>query len=132
MNDDTIPASTSYRGVPIHDDQPGERVERIIKPEIDQVYELTDVEVLFDWAADIRHSPESRLFAAAKCEAAWQLAAETRRLRPDVNLPRLRACTAGLDKLSWRDPWHFCSLFDHGGAPPNYQGVPRREPPLID
>jgi hypothetical protein len=93
-DDDAVPILMEYRGIGIHTGQSSERIEAVVKPEIDCVFELTDVEALFDHAVDVTRSPESRLFAAPKVEAAWKLAAESRRLRPDVNLGRLRACVA--------------------------------------
>jgi hypothetical protein len=131
-DDDRIPASTTYRGVPVHDDQPLDRIEAVVKPAIDHVHDLVDVPALFDFARDPRNPPEARLFAAAKVEAAWQLCAERRLQRPDVSLELLRACTAGLDSKGWRDPFYYCSFFDHIAAPPGYEGVPRRDPPLDD
>jgi hypothetical protein len=126
-DDDRIPVVGEYRGVGLHDGQPLDRIETVVKPAIDFVHDLADVHALFDYACEVQHPPEARLFAGAKVEAAWQLCAEQRLQRPDVSLERLRACTAGLNSKNWRDPWHYCSLLD---VVPS--DVPRREPPLED
>jgi hypothetical protein len=111
-DDDAIPKLGTHRGVPIHDCQPAERIERVVKPEIDVVFEMSSIDALFAYAADISRPPEARLFAAAKCESSWTLAAEERRVRPDLNLDSLRALVAGLDSVKWRDPDFYCCLLD--------------------
>ncbi len=92
-----IPCVETYRGVGVHDQQPAERIEGVVKPAIDRVYGLTDPAALFAFAAESSNPPEARLLAAARCEAAWQLAAERRELRPSVDLEKLRAHVAGLN-----------------------------------
>ena len=69
--------------------------------------------------------PEARQLACAMAETAWTVAAETRALRPPIDLERLRASTAGLGSKKWRDPWRHASLLDVAG------GV-ERERPLVD
>lgn len=120
-----MPTVGTYRRVAIHDFQPPERIESIVKPEIDCVYLLTDPARLVEFAADARNCPEARLFAGARVEATWQLAAEGRAIRPNVNLEYLRAATAGLDDTLWVSPWTYGSLFDRCHAV-------RREVPLTD
>lgn len=113
MAEDQIPIFETYRGVPIHDQQPHERIENVVRPEIDQVIGLTDVGQLFEFAKDISKAPEARLFAAAKIEALWEIAAEQRRVRPaDITLERVKATVAGLDSVMWRSPTHFCCDLD--------------------
>ena len=65
------------------------------------------------------------MFAANKVEVEYEVAAEERRNRPIVNLDLIRATVAGLDSVTWRDPWRYASLLDaHGGV--------EREVPLAD
>ncbi|MFK5598308.1 hypothetical protein ACFZ8E_15140 [Methylobacterium sp. HMF5984] len=65
MNGERIPIVAAYRGVEIHAYQLRPRVENVIQPAIDQVFEATDPEALVAYAADPSHPPEARLFAAA-------------------------------------------------------------------
>ena len=101
-----------HRGVGIHDFQSSVRIESVVKPAIDRVGGISDIDLLFIYAADVGNPPEARLLAAARCEASWQLAAERRELRPDVDLDRLRAITAGLGSLNWIGPTHYGSDLD--------------------
>jgi hypothetical protein len=107
-----------YRGVGIHDQQPSERIENVVKPRIDYVMALDDVGELYEIARDVRSPPEARLLAAAKCEAHWSLAASERRVRPGVDLSVTRAIVAGLDSAGWRDPDRYASLLCPAGAVP--------------
>ena len=95
-----------------------------MKGEIDRVLGLTDPEALADYAGDSWHAPEARLLAAAMAETAWTMAAETRALRPPIDMAQLRASTAGLGHQGWRDPWRYASLLDPEGV--------AREQPLLD
>ncbi|MGA7675791.1 MAG: hypothetical protein WCA78_12205 [Rhizomicrobium sp.] len=131
MNDDTILTVETYRGVRIHDQQSPERIDHVVKPAIDHVLALDDLDQLFDYAGDIHKPPEARLLAAAKCEVSFQIATDERRERPDIDLSRLRARVVGLNSRRCRDRWHFCSIYDTPPAP----GTPRpdsRERPLND
>jgi hypothetical protein len=113
MAEDQIPIVETYHGVPIHDQQPRERIENVVQPEIDQVIGLTDVGQLLEFAKDISKTPEARLFAAAKIEALWEIAAEERRVRPvGITLECVKATVAGLDSSTWRSPTHYCSDLD--------------------
>ena len=94
---DKISIVETYKGVGIHDLQTSARIEGVVKLEIDRVHAMTDPSSLFDFAGDPTKNPEARLLAAARCEASWELAAESREVRPDVDLTKLRALTAGLD-----------------------------------
>lgn len=117
MSDDRrLPTAETYRGVKIFGLQPLGRIETVVKPAVDTVYLITDARILVDYAADASHPPEARLFAAARVEAIWQLAAEGRVVRPAVSLDYLHAATAGLDSMQWVSPWRHGSLFDRTGA----------------
>ena len=105
-----IPTIEEYRGVGIHGDQPRDRIEAIVKPEIDRVLAMKDLGALFDFAGDVSKSPEARLLAAAKCKATFQIAVVERKKRPAVTLELIDATVAGLDSMEWRDPAAFCSL----------------------
>jgi hypothetical protein len=124
---DPIPVHETYRGVGIHAGQPPERV-AVVKQAIDEVLALADARTLFDYAGNIAKPPEARLLAAAKAEACFEIAAEERRVRPDIDLDVLRARIAGLGAAKWQDPRFYCSLFD--AIPPGGGGVARRETPL--
>jgi hypothetical protein len=113
MSDD-IPAVETYRGVGIHDCQPRERIETVVKPALDAIFALTDLGELVRYAADITKPPEARLFAAAKVRAGFQVAADTRVVRPVVNLDRVVASVAGLNSRNWRCPSGYGSLLDVG------------------
>jgi hypothetical protein len=122
-----MPIIETYRGVGIHDFQTAERIAEVVKPAIDYVCGLSDLDHLADYAADCRNPPEARLLAAAKAEAAFELAADHREVRPDIDLERLRAHTAGLDSLNWANPSNYCSLFDTW-PPGEPEPVPRTVP----
>jgi hypothetical protein len=113
-DDDRIPTIGTYRGIGIQDHQSPERIE-LVKAAIDRVARTTDILELVDLAADPTQPPESRMFAASKVEIGYQIAAEERRNRPQVDLDRLRASVAGLDSVVWRSPFEYGSLFDRGG-----------------
>jgi hypothetical protein len=109
---DEISTIETYRGVGIHDNQPQSRIEGVVKPEIDRVHAMRDAPALFAFACAPLNCPEARLLAAARCEAAWELAAENREVRPNVDLVKLRAFVAGLDSAGWRDPYAYTTLLD--------------------
>jgi hypothetical protein len=113
LSGDNIPVVETYRGVGIHDEQPRERIETVVKPEIDRVIDLGDVRRLFDFASDARNSPEARLLAGMKIEAIWQLKAEAREVRPaGITLENVHAVTAGLNSAGWRSRTHYGTLLD--------------------
>lgn len=118
-----IPTVGTYRGVPLHAFQSQERIE-VVKEAIDAVFDIGDAVALARHAADPAHPPEARLFAAARCEATWQLAAESRAVRPVVNLAHVRASVAGLGTLKWTSPTHYGSDLDPTGR------LVRREQPI--
>jgi hypothetical protein len=123
MDSDEIPTIETYRGIGLEDQQSPERL-ALVKAEIDLVLGLSDPGEFADYAGDPWHAPEARQLAGAMAETAWTVAAETRALRPPIDLERLRASTAGLGSRRWRDPWRHASLLDHGGV--------ERERPLDD
>jgi hypothetical protein len=102
----------TYRGCPIHDCQPQERIDAVVKPEIDEVIATSDSAALMRWCGDVSKSPESRLLAAAKLEAGHQIAATERRVRPTIDLDVVRATVSGAGSRTWRCPDAYCSLLD--------------------
>ena len=116
MASDRIPIVETYRDVGIHVFQDAERI-ALVKKEIDDVYTIDDLKKLVEFAGDQFKSPEARLFAAAKCEAAWEIAAENRELRPAIDLDYLHACVAGLDSLHWISSQHYGSALQPGPPP---------------
>jgi hypothetical protein len=119
---DAIPTIETYRGIGIHDCQPRERIERVIKPEIDIVAGMVDPLALFAYAADPLHSPEARIAAAARCEAAAGIVTARRERGPAVDIDKLRAAVAGLDSKVWRSPTYYGTDLDHRA------GVLREQP----
>ena len=126
----TIAIVKIYRGVGIHDCQPRERIEGMVKPAIDAVHKLTSAKRLASYCEDVTRPPEARLFAAAKVEAMFEVATDARTPRPDVDLERVQACVAGLSSRGWRSPQHYGSILDpppppgapaHALRPPEYQ-----------
>ncbi len=110
-----------YRGVGIHDFQDQARIDGVVRPEIDAVYEIDDPDELIAWAGDVTRSPEARLWAGDRYFAA----AESRAAAHDSRLRRgahLAALLAGVNSLTWADSTRFCSLLDHCQLAP---GVPR-------
>jgi hypothetical protein len=129
LEDDAIPIVALHRGIGIEDGQPVERIE-VVKRAIDRVHGMDDLEQLVVFAANAHNPPESRLFAAAKVEVLFELCVEERRIRPPVDLLQVRASTAGLGSVRWRDPDFYASLLDQSrsGAP----GAVERDEPLPD
>ncbi|MER2250010.1 hypothetical protein ABS772_08800 [Methylorubrum podarium] len=118
-----MPTIGTHRGVPLHAYQSAARIQ-VVKSAIDAVYEIGDAVALAAYAADPAHPPEARLFAAARCEATWQLAAESRAVRPIVNLALVRASVAGLGTRQWMSPSHYGSDLDPTGR------LVKREQPI--
>lgn len=115
-----------YRGVGIHNGQSADRIERVVKPEIDHVFSLREIDSLVAYCGDPTRAPESWILAAAMVEGMFGVAIDERRARPDVDLEFVRACVAGLDLRRWRSPWVFGSLLDTAAMVPGQPGsVPR-------
>jgi hypothetical protein len=112
-DDDQIEIVEVYRGVGIHDCQPPSRIENVVKPSIDKVYAENDLNVLVAICEDEREPPEARLFAFAKLKAAFEMAVDERRMRPDIDLARAEAFLSALDSEDFRDSHSYGSLFDH-------------------
>jgi hypothetical protein len=108
---DEIPIATTHKGVGIHAGQPAKRV-ALVKREIDKVSKISDLMQLYEIAGDCSWSPESRLFAGARCLAGLQLATERRQAHPDIDKENVVAAAAGLSVLRWAHPTKYCSLFD--------------------
>ena len=127
-DDDHMPAVAWHRGCAIQDGQSDARIEHV-KRAIDRIHVLSldDAAELITHAGDPANPPESRLYAAARLEALWQLASEERRNRPAIDLDRVRACVAGLASRRWRDSDRFCSLLDI-----HCERAVKRETPLPD
>jgi hypothetical protein len=123
---DRIPLSgESHRGVPLHVGQSRTRLEAV-RRDIDRAYEL-DVAALLDFAENAANAPEARSFACARLLAEYEAAVESRMARPAVDLPRIRAASAGITSRRWQNPDFYCSDLDahHENAAP-------REQPLDD
>jgi len=129
VSDDTIPIVETYRGVGIHADQSTVRIDGKVKPEIDRVLALEDLDQLCDYAGNTRKPPEARMLAAAKCEVAFQIATDERRTRPDIDLSRVRASVVGLNSRRCRSRWRYASIYDVP-TPPGIPGPDLREKPL--
>lgn len=126
--DDQIPTVGTYRGVGLHDQQSAERLE-VVKRAIDDVFAAAaDSSQLLPIAGNPGWPPESRLFAAAMLEALMAIAADERRVRPDIDLEYVRAIVAGLGSQTWRDPEVFASLLDRWS--PGLEAPAKREEPL--
>lgn len=126
-DDDTIPTIGTYRGVDLHDQQSPARLD-VVRRAIDHTFSVVDIGELSRLAGDARWSPEARLLAAAKLEAMLAIAADERKVRPIIDLEKVRASVAGLNSVKWRDPRHFASLLDV--TAPGEEGPVKREEPL--
>jgi hypothetical protein len=112
-----IPIVETYRSVGIDDCQPRDRIERVVKPEIDAVFAQIDADELARIAGDATWCPEARLLAGTRCEAVVGLTRQQRRQPlPNVDVEFVVACTAGLGSKDWRDPSSYASLLDAGDA----------------
>jgi hypothetical protein len=123
---DEIPISTTHKGVGIHAGQSAKRV-ALIRREIDKVAKISDLTELYAIAGDCLWSPESRLFAEARCIAGLQMATERRQAHPDINREDVEAAAAGLAVQRWAHPDRYCSLFDM-----HHERAALRDDPLAD
>ena len=116
-----IPIIETHRGVGIHDFQDRDHIQKVVKPEIDRVFAMSDARELFAYAEYYLNPPEARLFAGAKVRAMRELRANAHEQRGHLgDLEDLDAMLAGLDSLNWIDTRHIGCLFevDPPGAPP--------------
>jgi hypothetical protein len=137
---DIIPAAEIYKGCRVHNEQPVERIERVVKPEIDKVLASDDLQALYALCQDVGWCPEARLLARSKLLAAMEASATDRMPRPPgISVEMIRAHTAGLDVCSWRDHEFYCSSLEcwrwnmpTQHRPANFKFPVRREVPLVD
>ena len=122
-----IPSLETHRGVEIHDFQSAERIETVVKPAIDRVYEISTPGELFAYAANSAHPPEARLFATDKYHAGYELKSEAH-TRRSGDLELIDAHVAGLDSLGWASPTHYGTLLEPPPAPPGRSGAALRPP----
>jgi hypothetical protein len=131
-DDDRFPVAGEHKGVPLFAYQSPERL-TAVRAEIDEVLQTNDPHELHAFARDISRSPEARLTAVARIEAIFEVSANHREARPQVNMPNVRAAVAGLGSRRWAHPDLHASLFDP--IPPADSGQPlpvRRERPLTN
>jgi len=119
---DSIPTIGEYKGVPLHDCQSEARL-AVVRAQIDAVLAVDDTKLLLEIAGDAAMAPEARLLAAAKLRAVHAIAADDRRVRPNVDLALVEATVATVGSRNWRSATHYGSLLD----PPD-QAVPRDVP----
>jgi hypothetical protein len=115
-----------YKGVGIHADQPRERIERTVKPAIDEVQRITTLEEWAKYAGDCANPPEARLLAAAMCKVTFEIARNERRRISGMKPSAVAALVVGLNIKYWRDRNYYCSLFDVWG-PGSIAAVPREQ-----
>ena|SRR5215469_3154346 len=124
---DRFPTMGTHRGVPIFAFQDNERIEDVVKPEIDKIHAMNDTKELYEFAIDFWHCPEARLFAKAKIVALFETRASAHEARGDIDMAKLTAATVGLDKIStfgqYADYYHNNPM---GLAPGIWQTLPRR------
>ncbi len=138
--DDQIPATEVYRGCRIHNLQPAERIERVVKPELDKVLASGDLQALYALCQDITWCPEARLLARSKLLAAMETSADNRMPRPPgITIEMIKAHTAGLDVCRYRDHEFYCTSLEQyrWGMPVQYRPADfkfpvRREVPLAE
>jgi len=126
MKADRIPIVGTHRGIGLHDCQSAERLE-LVRAAIDRVFHMENILDLVDFAADRLQPPEARMYAASKVKALYELAAERRENRPEVNLDRVRASVAALDSAGVRSKWRYTSIYD-----PYHDRAVERETPIED
>ena len=123
--EDRILIVETHREVGIQDQRPRERIDGLVKPAINRVLGMGNVKELAEHAADTGNPPEARLLASARVEAMWELAAESRELRPDIDLAVVKGSVAGLQGVRYRHPQYYGSLLDRPDPPGQRRQVPR-------
>jgi hypothetical protein len=108
-----IPIVGHYRGIGLHAYQPQSRIDATVIPEIDTVLAMEDPYQLFDWSKNVANCPESRELATNKVLVIWELSAENRAVRPNLDLDLVKAVSAGVDSWTWIDDATYSSLLDH-------------------
>jgi hypothetical protein len=107
---DQIPGIEVYRGCRIHDLQSAQRIERVVKPELDKVLASDDLQALFEVTDDVTWCPEARLLARSKLLAAMEVSANDRMPRPPgITIEMIKCNTAGLDASRYRDHEYYCT-----------------------
>jgi hypothetical protein len=126
---DAMPTIGVYRDTDLHDFQSAERIDRVVKPEIDRVMETTNPAALLEMAGDCSLAPEARLTAATRYEAAYELAADDHgHTRAGFQLELVRARVAGLDTLMWTSLTCYGSDLDTPRAPGDDRPGPALRP----
>ena len=118
-DDDKIVPVEFYKGVPIHDCQPADRIE-VVKRDIDRVLVMEDEKELFEFLSNYHLSPEGRILAGTKLKMLHEVAIAERRERPAVGMDVIVAWLCGLDSRRWRSTTHYGSGLDPL-APPRSQ-----------
>jgi hypothetical protein len=128
-NDNEIPIQGYHRGVGLHDEQDERRLQ-IVRGEIDYVLDrLHDRRELYRYLLDVTKSPESRIVAGMKIEAAHAIATEERRVRPvECDMDVVKAELSGLRSRHWRSPTHYGCILDVRPGPGEPGPVEREEP----
>jgi hypothetical protein len=127
----SIPFIEHYRGIGIHDSQSRERIDRVVKPAIDAVFNaVRDVPWLSACCRDASKPPEARILAGAVLKTIHQSAADQRVARPEIDIAMVNAWVAGLDGECWRSTTHFGLAFDPEG--PGEGRAVKRETELED
>jgi hypothetical protein len=114
---DKIRTIEEYRMVGIQDCQPQDRIETVVKPAIDHVMEIQDPLQLYRYLEHAINPPEARLLAHARLTAIFEIAAEDRSARPNIDMERALALVAALNSRRWRWESYYCSMFDHSMLP---------------
>jgi hypothetical protein len=97
-----IPCIATHRSIGLHDYQTDERLDRV-RAAIDAVYDIRDLDELYEYACSFRNPAEARLFAKARIVAAFETRASGHEHRGNIDMDRLNANTCCLDSLNWTD-----------------------------
>ncbi len=113
-----VPTIETYRGVGIHDFQSPQRIAEVVRPAIDAVFAMSDVDELWSYLTSCAHPPEARALAGALLKATSEAAADKRLPRPKVSLEGIDAICASVSSLKWVAADCYSSDLDpdHTGA----------------